>query len=435
MRFPGHREATHYFPVERKVRRGGSLPGGESPGWYLLGLDHVLADMEVEVPAQLVEELGLHSGESTPMEDEGLDRLLQRLEQRGLRPSITAGGTVSNSLNNYTFLAGEAAVLLGAIPRRLEFGDAAFLYVAHTPRAVDLSHLVAVEGNIGRALTLVEPGGERTFAVAAGVSEEFPPEMVDPVLVEHASAVLVTLYCLRHRQAPIAAATKRLLRLACEFRVPVALGMGTGSLVRQLSGELPQLLRSWVDIAAMNQFEARALTGQEDSLLACQQILDWVDLVIITEGARGMTMGGWVDEAHLRQTDQAIRSKSIAEYNRYEYSRVMKRSDCRNPVKIYTHIHPYRGGPDRLASTSGAGDAALAAVLHDVAANRFHRHAVPGSGKHPRGVPFLSYSSLSRCAQYGNRVAYEILSSRSPRLDRPVGPDRLGDEDDTASVS
>jgi sugar/nucleoside kinase (ribokinase family) len=41
-------------------------------------------------------------------------------------------------------------------------------------------------------------------------------------------------------------------------------------------------------------------------------------------------------------------------------------------------------------------------------------------------VPFLTYSSLSRCAQYGNRVAYEVLRGHSPRLEAPVGPDEEG---------
>ena len=76
-----------------------------------------------------------------------------------------------------------------------------------------------------------------------------------------------------------------------------------------------------------------------------------------------------------------------------------------------------------MSNTNGAGDAALAAVLHDIAANRYHRATVPDSEKHSAPVAFLTYSSLSRIAQYGNRVAYEILRGRSPRLDGPVGPD------------
>lgn len=44
------------------------------------------------------------------------------------------------------------------------------------------------------------------------------------------------------------------------------------------------------------------------------------------------------------------------------------------------------------------------------------------------------HSSLSRNAQYGRRVAYEVLRGYSPRLDRPVGPDDP-DADEAASVA
>jgi len=185
-----------------------------------------------------------------------------------------------------------------------------------------------------------------------------------------------------------------------------------------------EILQEHVTIAAMNEREAKALTGLDDSLLACQRVLEWVDLAIVTQGPEGLTIGGYVDWAHRRQTRLPLRSRGITQYNRWEYSRLMCRKDCHRPTQTFTHIHPYRGGPDRLANCNGAGDAALAAVLHDVVANRYHRAHVPDSSKHPSGVPFLTYSSLSRNAQYANRVAYEVLRGNSPRLDGPVGSDQ-----------
>jgi inosine kinase len=191
--------------------------------------------------------------------------------------------------------------------------------------------------------------------------------------------------------------------------------------------EVREVLARDVTIAAMNLQEATALTGEEHALLAAQKVLDWVDIAIVTEGPRGLTIGGWTDERVKRETREEIRSDAIAEYNRYEYSRLMRRQDCQAPLKVYSHTHPYRGGPDRLANTNGAGDAALAAVLHDVAANRYHRTIVPHSDKHTAEVEFLTYSSLSRNAQYCNRVAYEVLCARTPRIDGPVGSDALDD--------
>jgi inosine kinase len=242
-------------------------------------------------------------------------------------------------------------------------------------------------------------------------------------VVQGAAMVLCSLYALRDDSWPIAQATLEVMRLAKAAGVPVAFGLGTASLVRERRERVIALLREQVTIAAMNAQEAEALTGQQDALLAAQQVLDWVDLVIITEGPRGLTMGGYTDEWVKRRTREEVRSKAIPEYNRWEYSRLLRRADCERPLKIYSHIHPYRGGPAQLANTSGAGDAALAALLHDIVANRYHRATVPDSEKHSAPVQFLTYSSLSRNAQYGNRVAYEVLRSRSPRLDGQVGRD------------
>ena len=79
------------------------------------------------------------------------------------------------------------------------------------------------------------------------------------------------------------------------------------------------------------------------------------------------------------------------------------------------------GGPDKIKNTNGAGDGALAAVLHDISANDYHKMNVPDSSKHE--VPAITYSSLSQICKYANRVSYEVLSQASPRLSKGL-PER-----------
>ena len=109
------------------------------------------------------------------------------------------------------------------------------------------------------------------------------------------------------------------------------------------------------------------------------------------------------------------------EYNRYEYSRPMLLKDCQKPMRIYTHSAPYMGGPERIKNTNGAGDAALAAILHDLSANVYHKNTVAHSIKHQQ--PALTYSSLSQMSKYANRASYEVLVQHSPRLSRGL-PER-----------
>ena len=99
----------------------------------------------------------------------------------------------------------------------------------------------------------------------------------------------------------------------------------------------------------------------------------------------------------------------------------MRKQDCENPVKVYSHIGPYLGGPLEIKNTNGAGDGALSALLHDMAANSYHFVNVPNSEKHEHTC--LTYSSLSQICKYANRVSYEVLTQHSPRLSRAL-PER-----------
>ena len=422
MRFPGDREAKHYFPVHA---RGAAVAeeDREEAAWNVVGIDQILVDEEVRGPQNLATKLGLAFGESVRLSPDDASRVEGEIANMGLSAKMAPGGSVANTLSNYTFLSGEQAVLLGSVPETIRFGSPAFQYVAQTPRALDLTHLVSRPGRIGTALTLVSPDGERTFAVSPGVANDYGPDDLPRAVVENAAAVVACLYTLADASWPIAQATRRLLALAADADVPVAFGLGTAGLVRDRRDTLIELLAAHVNVAAMNEDEAEALTGEADPLLACQRALDWVDLAIVTCGPDGLILGGWTDERHRRESHRSAPSAAIPDFNRYEFSRMVCKAKAQAPQKAYSHIHPFRGGPDRLVNTNGAGDAALAAILHDIAANRYHQAMVPESPKHTNDAPFLTYSSLSRNAQYGNRVAYEVLRRRSPRLLAPVGAD------------
>ncbi len=99
----------------------------------------------------------------------------------------------------------------------------------------------------------------------------------------------------------------------------------------------------------------------------------------------------------------------------------MRQQDCQQPLRIFSHIAPYMGGPEKIMNTNGAGDGALAALLHDITANNFHRLKVPNSSKHAR--EYLTYSSLAQVCKYANRVSYQVLNQHSPRLTRGL-PER-----------
>jgi inosine kinase len=221
--------------------------------------------------------------------------------------------------------------------------------------------------------------------------------------------------------SPIFRSTIRAVEIAKSANVPVVFSLGTSGLVEEKKDYLLEFIPKYVSVLAMNESEALTLTGISDPLLAAEKSLDLVDMVLLTVGARGLYIGALADKDQARETKESLHTKSIVEYNAFEYSRAQRRSQIKDVMKVYTHINPFRGGPQMIKNTNGAGDAALAAVLHDISANGYHKNKVPKSPKHV--AEFLTYSSISQISKYANRVSFEVLSQNSPRLLRGL-PER-----------
>ncbi len=414
MRFPGKRKNKHYFPVTERDRITFAPDPGDASPIYIVGIDQLLVDIEARVEEAELEALGLSKGQSMLLDDATVDRLYTRLKQEGRVAGEFSGGSIGNTLHNYSVLADDRSCLLGTITHHITVGDYAFHYIRSTSARVDLNHLHPCTGPMGRAFCFVTPDGERSFGISRGIMDELPPEAVPMTLIQDAAALVITAYLLRNERAPIFEATLKAMRIAHAAGVPIVISLGTEALVREKRSFFVDIIREYGTILAGNFEEACTLTGQTDPLLAAADALDLADLVLLTHGQQGLYIGAHVDRTLARETKDMIFSKSIPEYNLFEYSRAMRRADCTDPLKIYSHINPYLGGPSVIRNTNGAGDAALAALLHDLTANIYHRGVSPTSPKHQ--ASFLTYSSIHQICKYANRVSFEVLRRNSPRL-------------------
>lgn len=414
MKFPGKRKNKHYFPVAERDRIAFAPEPGEAHALTVVGIDQLLVDIEAQVDETELAALGLAKGQSMLLDDATGDALYARLKTEGRVTGEFSGGSIGNTLHNYSMLADDRSCLLGTITGHITVGDYAFHYIRSTSARVDLNHLHPCAGPMGRAFCFVTPDGERSFGISRGIMDEYPAEAVPMSLIQDAAALVVTAYLLRNERAPIFEATLRAMRIAHAAGVPVVLSLGTEALVREKRDFFREAIREYVSVLAGNFEEACTLTGQSDPLLAAQDALDLADLVLLTHGQQGLYIGAHVDRALARETKDLIFSKAISEYNLYEYSRAMLRAECAEPLKVYSHINPYLGGPSVIRNTNGAGDAALAALLHDMTANLYHRSVSPTSPKHQAN--FLTYSSIHQICKYANRVSFEVLRRNSPRL-------------------
>ena len=416
MKFPGKRKSEHYFPVAEKGRVGADQTRLATEPFYLVGIDQLLVDIECSVGQDFLAAHSLKKGESQILPDDEAEEIYRELKAGGQVQGEYAGGSVGNTLHNYSVLSDERSIALGAITRNITVGDYAFKYIRDTSAKVDLSYLQPSDNPMGRAICFVTPDGERTFGISRGCMNDLAPEYIPSDVIEKATALLISAYILRDEGAPIFASTVKACELARAARVPVVMTLGTASLIDSKRDFFRGFVQKYVTCVAMNDQEALALTGITDPLLAAQNALELADLVLLTVGPNGLYLGGYVDEQFARKTSYELHTKSIVDYNMYEFSRPMRKADCEKPVKIYTHINPFLGGPRVIRNTNGAGDGALAALLHDMGARKYHQTKVPKSPKNL--IDTLTYSSLSQMAKYANRVSYEVLAQNSPRLMR-----------------
>lgn len=423
MKFPGKRKSKHYFPVSaRDPLLQIAQPEQEVSGSWIVGIDQTLVDIEANVDDDFVARYGLSSGHSLVITDDVAEALYAELTRENLITHQFAGGTIGNTLHNYSVLADDRSVLLGVMCRNVQIGSYAYRYLCNTSSRTDLNYLQGVDGAIGRCFTLIGENGERTFAISPGLMNQLKKESIPEEVIAGASALVLTSYLVRCAPGePMPEATMEAIGFAKKHNVPVVLTLGT----KYVIGDKPEFwqafLREHVSILAMNEEEAEALTGLSDPLMASNMALDWVDLVLCTAGPNGLFMAGYTEEEGKRVTQHPLLPGAIPEFNQYEFSRAMRHQDCEQPLKIFSHIAPYMGGPEKIMNTNGAGDGALAAMLHDITANNYHRLNVPNSSKHGRN--YLTYSSLAQVCKYANRVSYQVLNQHSPRLSRGL-PER-----------
>ncbi len=423
MKFPGQRKSKHYFPVANRDPILEQLTQIVQPRrTYICGIDQTLVDIEAKVADELLTRYKLPKGNSTLIDDESAHALYQEIKQQNLISDEFAGGTIGNTVHNYSILADDRSVLFGVMSKNIEVGSYAYRYLCNTSSKVDLNYLEPVSGPIGRCFTLISDGGERTFAISKGSMDKLTPEFIDKDVVQNSSALIITAYLMRASgEDQMTQAALKAIEYAKQADVPVVLTLGTRFLIEEDPQWWQQFVEDHVTILAMNEDEGEALTGLSDPLLASEAALEWCDMVLTTAGPLGLYTAGYTQETEKRETSHTLLPGAIPEFNRHEFSRPKRKIDCEDPIKVYAHISPFMGGPEKIQNTNGAGDGALAALLHDLAANTYHKSNIPSSSKHKRDG--LCYSSFSQICKYANRVAFEVLAQHSPRLSRAL-PER-----------
>ncbi len=86
-------------------------PENETSAAWVVGIDQTLVDIEAKVDDEFIERYGLSAGHSLVIEDDVAEALYQELKQKNLITHQFAGGTIGNTMHNYSVLADDRSVL------------------------------------------------------------------------------------------------------------------------------------------------------------------------------------------------------------------------------------------------------------------------------------------------------------------------------------
>jgi inosine kinase len=153
MKFPGKRKSKHYFPVNARDPLLQQIqPDNESNVAWVVGIDQTLVDIEAKVDEAFIVRYGLSAGHSLVIEDDVAEALYQELVRNDLITHQFAGGTIGNTMHNYSVLADDRSVLLGVMCSNIEIGGYAYRYLCNTSSRTDLNYLQGWMGRLGAAL-------------------------------------------------------------------------------------------------------------------------------------------------------------------------------------------------------------------------------------------------------------------------------------------
>lgn len=272
MKFPGQRKSKHYFPVHaRDPLISQTKQEKRLARTHVVGMNQTLVDIEAYVNDDFLERYNLSKGHSLVITDEMAEALYRELKDNDLITHEFAGGTIGNTLHNYSVLADDKSVLLGVMSKDIEIGSYAYRYLCNTSSRMDMNFLQPVTGPIGRCFALISPEGERTFAINEGRMNQLHPDSIPESVFENASALVLTAYLVRCKEGdPMPAATMRAIEYAKKYDVPVVLTLGTKFVIQDNPQWWRDFLRDNVTVVAMNEDEGEALTGESDSSCRCR---------------------------------------------------------------------------------------------------------------------------------------------------------------------
>jgi sugar/nucleoside kinase (ribokinase family) len=326
----------------------------------VLGLGNALVDIMTRLDHDgYLPEFGLPKG-SMILVDAGRSNKIYD-ETVHLEKTIRSGGSAANTIHGLAGLGAETAFIgkIGNDEMGKIFHDD--MISAGINAQLSQSHT-----STGRAIALVSPDSERTFATYLGAAIELNSHDLSSELFSQYEIFHIEGYIVQNHALLEAA-----LKMARDNGMRISLDLASYNVVDQNRDFLEKMLRMYVDIVFANEDEARSLTFLEPAE-AVKKLSELCDIAVVKVGKAGSLISSRRSAVGGQQSTVSS-SQSAVSSQQYEIGII----------------------PVTSIDTTGAGDLYASGFLYGIA----------------QGY------ALDKCGRIGAILAGKVIEMTGPKLD------------------
>ncbi len=258
----------------------------------VLAIGNALVDILIKLnDDQLLEEFNLVKG-SMQLTDMTIgEKIIQLTGELGLDHFQASGGSAANTIHGLANLGIETGYI-GKVGDD-DTGD----FFQKDMEIKNISTILSLSTTAsGRAITLVSPDSERTFATYLGAAVELSADDITSSLFSDYDYFHVEGYLVQNNKL-----LEKALKLAKENNIKISLDLASFNVVEDNIEFLKENVKKYVDIVFANEEEARAFTGKEPEE-ALDVIAQDCEIAIVKVGKDG---------SFIKQKDNKIKIDSI----------------------------------------------------------------------------------------------------------------------------
>jgi len=242
----------------------------------ILGVGNALVDIIIKLNNDTtLDRFGLPRG-SMQLVDASTALAIEK-ECADMQRSMASGGSAANTIYGLSRL-GISTGFMGTVGQ----DDTGKFFHHDLVQSGITPYLSFSQTQTGRAISLVSPDSERTFATFLGAAVELSPDHLLDSYFQDFGLLHIEGYL-----APLRALMETAMKKAQQYGLQISLDLASYNVVENCLDFLKEIISSYVDIVFANEAEAKALTGLPEPVDSLHEIARLCKIAVVKIGEKG----------------------------------------------------------------------------------------------------------------------------------------------------